>query len=155
MSDCERFCELVLEVGADGAVTLTEPDNTGNGYEATIRLHPLQARRIGELAGLTSETTARRELLRLQRRLSLINHRAEQLAHWLGSYSDHEHADLTAEVGMAGALADLVRECVEDFAHEPEPETVEPVPQPVPRDNAGTPTGQQTADLFSTTEAHA
>lgn len=141
----ERFCELQIEIEDSGAITLHEPDHTGNGYDVRITLHPLQARRLGELAGLASNETAQTQLARLQRRVRLINERAADLAYWLASLSDHEHADLTNETIMANALADLTSECVSDFGEVPCQADSDNGTQrhtDVPRDNQGTHAGQ-------------
>jgi hypothetical protein len=111
----DRFEALTIERNEVGDLMLTCPDMTGNGDDVII-LHPAQARRIGELAGMVADREAMRELARLRRRLLTIDTHAERLARWLRECSDHKHADLTAETLMANTLADLAADAVADFS---------------------------------------
>ena len=88
------------------AILIKQP--SGAGETAIISLHPWQIRAICEHFGLlaTDESAAKR-IRTLQRRLLALNERIKELGHYMATYSDHKHADLTAEMERLNALADL------------------------------------------------
>ena len=113
----ETFAELHLSRAADGSIELHQPDHSGNADHVWLTLHPAQARRVGELAGLgLHDSDTRRDLARLRRSMLAIHERAAALADWLRNMSDHRHANLESEVLQANALADLTGLAVADFA---------------------------------------
>lgn len=123
----EIFFELHMSRAADGTIELHQPDHSGNADHVWLTLHPAQARRVGELAGLSlHDTEPRRDLARLQRHMLAIHERAAGLAEWLCTMSDREHANLDAEVAQAVMLADLTGLAVADFA--PHTDALPPAP---------------------------
>lgn len=123
----ETFAELHLSRAADGSIELHQPDHSGNADHVWLTLHPAQARRVGELAGLgLHDTETRRDLARLRRSMLAIHERSAALAEWLCNISDREHANLDAEVAQAVMLADLTGLAVADFA--PHTDALPPAP---------------------------
>lgn len=123
----EFFAELHMTRAADGSIELQQTDYSGNGFDLSMSLHPMQAQRVGQLAGLAPhDTESRRDLARLKRHMLVIHARAATLAAWLRDLSDHRHANLESEVLQANALADLTGLAVADC----DAPTVTPPPAP-------------------------
>ena len=88
------------------AILIEQP--SGLGETAIISLHPWQIRAICEHFGLLAmDESAAKTIRTLQRRLLALNERINDLGHYMATYSDHKHADLTAEMERLNALADL------------------------------------------------
>ena len=128
MRTTETFAELEILLTEDGRIELSQQDHSGNANHAWLSLHPMQAHRIGELAGLgLHDSDTRRDLARLRRSMLAIHERAAALADWMRNMSDHRHANLESEVLQANALADMTGLAVADC----DP-TADAPPQPAP-----------------------
>jgi len=87
------------------------------GHVQTVSLHPAHIRHLSEVVGLAPNTdpAAATRLATLARRLRVLQRRIDELGDWLTNYSDHEHADLSHELVLITALAELAEEFVADL----------------------------------------
>lgn len=96
------------------AIMLTQP---ADNYDepGTVLVHPWQLRAVCEQFGITaSDPQAANAIATLTRRMLLLNERIQHLDHWLRTYSDTKHADLTYELGFSGGTSDMAAEfCAE------------------------------------------
>lgn len=127
MTDTLTHYELFVEWVDDKqgqAIMLTQP---ADNYDepGTVLVHPWQLRAVCEQFGIiASDPQAAKTIATLTRRLLLLNQRIQHLDHWLRTFSDTKHADLTYELGFSGGTADMADEfCAEltDATAAPEP----------------------------------
>lgn len=102
----------------DGLVLVSQ---RREGQTATVALHPTHVRFLAEQCGLapSSDPAAAKQLANLARRLRVLHRRIDELGNWLTNHSDHEHADLSHELVLVTALAELADEFVADLPDAP------------------------------------
>ena len=99
------------------AVMLTQQEGIDDAE--TIIIHPWQLVAACQHLGLTtSDPKAAQDIATLQRRMLALRDRIDNLADWMGKFSDHKHADLTYEMTQLHALQDLAGEWCHDFDSE-------------------------------------
>lgn len=103
-----------IEANSDGTLTL-EQDWSGNIER--VSLHPVHVRYLAEQFGLieAGDSKAAVTIATLQRRMTGLRERIDDLAEWIAKFSDHEHADLSHEMTLVAALADLAGEWCAEF----------------------------------------
>ena len=96
------------------AIMLTQQDGIEEPH--SILLHPWQLRAVCEQFGIiASDRQAAKTIDTLQRRMSGLRDRIDDLADWMAKHSDHAHADLSYETTQLRALQDLAVEWCADF----------------------------------------
>ena len=115
MNDSIPDLKIELMNDSHGSLILLEQDSGGNIDRVAI--HPIHLRYMAEKMGLleSSDPTAQKTIVTLQRRMGALRDRIESLADWMAQYSDHRHADLSHETTQLNAMADLSREWCHDF----------------------------------------
>lgn len=112
------------------AVMLTQQDESGCYEPSTVLVHPWQLRAVCEQFGLVaaSNPVAARNIATLTRRMVALRDRIESLRDYIADFSDHAHADLSAEMTRINALADLAREWCHDLTDDEqgEPQSIAP-----------------------------
>lgn len=98
----------------DGLVLVSQ---RRDGQVHAVSLHPTHIRYLAEQCGLapTSDPTVAKQIATLARRLRVLQERIDTLGDFLTHHSDHRHADLSHELTLATALADLADEFVADL----------------------------------------
>ena len=101
--DCDEAIMLTQQEGID------EPD--------TIVLHPWQLRAVCEQLGLiVNDSEGQRTIETMQRRMLLLQSRIDHLNHWLHTFSDAKHADLSYEQTYSSATAEIADEFCRDLS---------------------------------------
>ena len=96
------------------AILLTQQDGIEEPH--SILVHPFQLRAVCERFGIiASDRQAAKTIDTLQRRMSGLRDRIDDLADWMAKHSDHAHADLSYETTQLRALQDLAGEWCADF----------------------------------------
>lgn len=87
------------------------------GVVSSVSLHPAHVRHLAEVIGLapTGDPAAAKLVATMARRLRVLRDRIDTLGDFLTHHSDHEHADLSHELTLVTALADLADEFVADL----------------------------------------
>lgn len=109
----EHIPHLRIEREA-GMVTVSQ---SKAGVVSSVALHPTHVRHLAEVCGLApaSDLSAAKQLATLARRLRVLHRRIDELGNWLTNHADHEHADLSHELVLVTALAELADEFVADL----------------------------------------
>lgn len=125
------------------AVMLTQQDESGCYEPSTVLVHPWQLRAVCEQFGLVAANpVAARNIATLTRRMVALRDRIESLRDYMAEFSDHDHADLSAEMTRINALADLACEWCRDFTDEPEEVITVITPAPPNPSTVDTPSEQ-------------
>lgn len=97
----------------DGLLQLSQRHD---GQVHTVSLHPIHIRHLAEEVGLapSSDPLAAKQIAALARRLRILRERIDTLGDFLTNHSDHRYADLSHELTLVTALADLADEFVAD-----------------------------------------
>lgn len=96
------------------AILLTQQDGIEEPH--SVLVHPWQLRAVCEEFGIVaSDEQAAKTIRTLQRRMTGLLGRIEQLAEWMTNHSDQRHADLTYEITLLRALQDLASEWCAEF----------------------------------------
>lgn len=104
-----KIDDLAYEIDGD---RINLEQSAGCGEVVLMQLHPIHVRLLAGELGLLGKGSADawRTVETLCRRIGVLQHRIEYMAHYLENISDSVHADLSHEQGYARATADIADE---------------------------------------------